>query len=144
MNNNTKEAISRITSIPLWDHPGKYLGILAKWGGSKVQGLSWLKDKVLGKLEGWKGNLLNPARKEIMIRAVVQAVPNYIMAILQLPKTLCDSLTVAVAKFWWQSSGKHRGIHWRKFEELCSPKALGGLGFKDFKQMNTAFLTKHV
>lgn len=144
MTSTTKEAIARITSIPLWDYPSKYLSIPVEWGGSKIQGLAWLKEKVLGKLEGWKGNLLNPAGKEVMIKAVVQAIPSYVMAILQLPKTFCDSFPAAVAKFWWQSLGKSRGIRWRKFEDLCTPKGLEGLGFKDFKKLNIAFLTKHV
>lgn len=114
------------------DNPGKYLGVPAEWGGSKIQGLKWLKEKVLAKLEGWKGKLLNQAGKEVLIKFVIQAIPNYIMAILTLPKTFCNSLTSAVAKFWWRSSGKSSGIHWKKFEALCSPKSQGGLGFKEF------------
>lgn len=111
-------------------------------GCSKIQGLSWLKDKVVNKLEGWKGNLLNAAGKEVLIKAVIQAIPSYIMVILQLPKTFCNARTSYVARFWWQFSGNSRGIHWRKFEELCFPKNLGGLGFKDFAKLNTALLPK--
>lgn len=39
---------------------------------------------------------------------------------------------------------KSTGIHWRIFEVLCTPKSLGGLGFKKFQTMNTALLTKQV
>lgn len=99
VDHSIRASISTITSIPVWDNPGKYLGIPADWGGSKVQGLCWLKENVLGKLEGWKRNLLNSAGKEVLIKAVVQAIPSYTMAILQLPKTFCASLTSAVARF---------------------------------------------
>lgn len=79
-----------------------------------------------------------------MIKAVVQAIPSYIMSILQLPNTFCDSLTAAVAKFGWKSPCKNRCIHWRKFDYVCTPKGQCRLGFKDFKKMNTSFLTKQV
>lgn len=111
-------------------------------GGSKILGLSWLKERVLTKMQGWKGSILNQAGKEILIKVVVQAIPSYVMYILYLPKTLCSSLTASVAKFWWASSGKDRGIHWKNIKILCSPKHMGGLGFKDFNSMNSALLSK--
>lgn len=80
-------------------------------GGSKVQVLHWIEDRVLAKLEGWKGNLLNQASKEILIKVVVQTIPSYVMSILKLPKTFSNSFTSAIAKFWWSSYGKQRGIH---------------------------------
>lgn len=35
--------------------------------------------KVLANMEGWKGNLLNPTGKEVLVNAVLQAIPIYIM-----------------------------------------------------------------
>lgn len=110
-------------------------------GGSKIQSLQWLKDRILNKMNGWKGNLLNPAGKEVLIKVVIQAIPTYIMAILKLPKTFCHNLSAEVARFWWSSSGHSRGIRWRR-EVICSPKSVGGLGFKDFDDTNTALLAK--
>lgn len=104
-----------------------------------MHSLSWLKEKVVNKLEGWKGNLLNQAGKETPIKAVIQAIPSYLMAIPSLPKTFCDSLTAIVAKFWWKTNDRYNGIHWKKFEALCSPKSMGGLGFKEFNKLNSAF-----
>lgn len=39
MDPSTKAALSHITNIPIWEHPGKYLGVPAEWGDSKIQGL---------------------------------------------------------------------------------------------------------
>lgn len=114
------------SNISLWDNPDKYLGVPPEWGGSKVHGLFWLKEKVLAKMEGWKGNLPNQARKEVLIKAVIQAIHNYIMSILTLPKIFCASLAIVVANFLWKFSRKYRGIHWKNFEILCSPKSLRG------------------
>lgn len=63
-----KTSISNSTRIPIWTNSGKYLGVPAEWGDSKIQELNWLKEKVLAKLEGWKGNLLNQAGKEVLIK----------------------------------------------------------------------------
>lgn len=44
-----------------WENPGKYLGLLAEWGKSKNFGLTWIKERVIAKLEGWKESLLQQA-----------------------------------------------------------------------------------
>lgn len=139
-----QDNIASITRFPLWTDHGKYLEVPAQWGGSKVQGLNWLKEKVITKMEGWKENLLNQAGKEVMIKAVIQAIANYIMSLLYLPKSFCNFLTSAVAKFWWKNSSNSKGIHWRKFETLCLPKANGGLGFKEYDKLNVDLLSKQV
>lgn len=64
------------------------------------------------------------------------------MAIVKLPKTICDKLTSAAIRFWWSKAGNQKGIHWKRKEILCRPKKEGGMGFKDFDFMNTSFLTK--
>lgn len=93
-------------------------------------------------MEGWKGSLLNQARKEVMIKSIVLAIPSYVMAIFSLPKTFCAKLTASVARFWWAKNGKSRGIHWKNVNILCSPKDKGGLGFREFSKMNLAYLAK--
>lgn len=75
------------------------------------------------RMEGWKGNLLNPMGKEILIKAIIQAIPSYIMSIVKLPKTFCDKLTTAAIRFWWSNAGNKKGIHWKRREILCNPKS---------------------
>lgn len=64
------------------------------------------------------------------------------MSVFKFPKTFCESLTAAVARFWWAASGKSIGIHWKSREVICTPKDQGGMGFKDFYKMNSALLAK--
>ncbi|XP_075645808.1 uncharacterized protein LOC142616967 [Castanea sativa] len=45
------------------------------------------------KLAGWKEKLLSNAGKEILIKAVAQAVLSYTMSCFLLPKALCKELT---------------------------------------------------
>lgn len=105
--------LSKILCIPLWDTPGKYLGIPTEWRNSREQALHWIKERVLSKLEGWKEQYLSQAGKGMLIKSIVQAIPSYVMAIFRLPKNFCQSLCSTIAKFWWSSKVRNRGIHWK-------------------------------
>lgn len=134
--------LSNILGMQIWTNPGKYLGLPTEWGRAKVSSLTWIKEKVLAKLEGWKEGLLNQAGKEVLIKAVIQAIPTYAMAMVKFPKTFCKSLCSAVAHFWWCSKEKDRGIHWKSWNALTSSKGEGGMGFRDFSALNSALLAK--
>ena len=54
------------------------------------------------KLTGWKEKFLSMAGKEILIKAVVQALPTHTMSCFLLPKSLCDELNSMVSNFWWR------------------------------------------
>lgn len=126
-----------------WDNPRKYLGLPADWGHSKMSALARIKERVMHKLEGWKENLLNQAGKEVLIKAINQSMPSYTMSMVRLPKTFCNnSLCSMVARFWWKSHGRERGIHWRKWYALTWSKKEGGLGFREFGHMNSSLLAK--
>lgn len=135
-------ALARILGMQSWDDPRKYLGLPAQWGRSKTAALSWIKDRILAKLEGWKENLLNMAGKEVLIKSVIQAIPTYAMAIIRFPKTFCQNICSIIANFWWSGNGRGRGIHWKSWRYISTSRKEGGMGFKDFSFMNSAHLGK--
>ena len=94
-----KNQISQVLNMQAWSEPGKYLGLPAQWERSKAAALTWIKEFIMAKMEGWKEKLLNPAGKEVLIKAVIQAIPTYAMSILKFPKTFCDSICARIAKF---------------------------------------------
>src|SRR5687768_16978813 len=47
-----------------------------------------------------------------------------------------------MAKFFWGHMGSQRKIHWKSWDVMCTPKCLGGLGFKDLEVFNVALLGK--
>lgn len=107
-----KSNIAAILNMPLCNSPSKYLGLPGEWQRSKTQALNWLKERIWNKLQGWKEKLLSPAGKETLIKAVIQAMPSYVMSVFLLPKGFCDDISRMVARFWWSQSNKERGIHW--------------------------------
>ena len=75
------------------------MGLLTLVGRKKYHTFSSLKNRVWKKLQGWKGKTLSRARKEILIKVVVQSIPTYTMGVFQLPVKLCEELQALCARF---------------------------------------------
>ena len=114
----------------------KYLGLPVVVGRNKKASLNYIKNRVWGKLQGWKEKLLSQAGKEVLLKAVVQAISTFAMSCFRLPVGLCQNIEMLIRKFWWSQRGDRRKIHWKKWNVLCKPKLEGGLGFKDLCKFN--------
>ena len=69
-----------------------YLRLPSLVGRSKSDSFAHLKQRVANKVSGWKEKLLSNSRKEILIKAVTQAVPSYTISCFLLPNNLCNEL----------------------------------------------------
>jgi hypothetical protein len=76
-----------------------YLGLPALVGKSKTQAFNNIKEKVGLKLSNWKVKFLSQAGKEVLLKAVVQAVSAYSMSVFMLPTTLCKDLNNLMQQF---------------------------------------------
>jgi hypothetical protein len=120
----------------------KYLGLPVHVGQSKIEAFAYLKDRVRKRIQGWKEKFLSWAGKQILIKAVAQAIPTFAMRCLDLTKELCDKISTMVCRYWWnQQEGQHK-VHWISWEKMMKPKKEGGLGFCDVHVFNLAMLAK--
>ena len=119
-----------------------YLGLPTLVGRGKKKAFHCILDQVGRKIAGWKGKLLSTAGREILIKAVAQATPMYMMNCFKLPESLCNELNMKMRNFWWGQRDKERKMAWIAWEKMCTLKTEGGMGFKDLKAFNLALLAK--
>ncbi|XP_071722530.1 uncharacterized protein [Rutidosis leptorrhynchoides] len=72
-----KQNLASELRVAITEHLGKYLGIPANLGKTKKQMFAWMLTRVERKLEGWKEKLISKAGKEILIKAIIQTIPQY-------------------------------------------------------------------
>ncbi|XP_065626617.1 uncharacterized protein LOC136066363 [Quercus suber] len=101
-----------------------------------------IKEKLGKVLVGWKEKLLSKAGKEVLIKAMAQAIPIYTISCFKLPDSLCDEMMGMIMNFWWGQEKEERKIAWLSRQKMCEPKCDGGLGFKNLKWFNKALLAK--
>ena len=142
--NVTKDEMKNLLGVAEIKEYERYLGLPTVVGRKKKASLNFIKDRVWGKLQGWKEKLLSQAGKEVLLKVVVQAIPTFAMSCFRLPIGLCQDIEMLIRKFWWGQRGDRRKIHWAKWDVLFQPKSEGGLGFKDLCKFNKAMLAKQV
>ena len=120
----------------------KYLGLPPLVGRGKKKAFNRIKDQVGRKIASWKGKLLSSAGREILIKAVTQAILTYTMNCFKIPDSLCSELNSLIRNFLWGQRDKERKLAWIAWENMCKPKADGGMGFKDLKAFNLVLPAK--
>ena len=93
-------------------------------------------------MAGWKENFLSIGGREILIKAVAQAISTYTMSCFQLSKGLCDDIEGMIRKFWWGKRGQESRIAWVSWKRLCKSKLRGGMDFRNLQAFNLAMLAK--
>ena len=91
--------IQQLLGVPAVRQYEKYLGLPALVGHAKKQSFVYIRERVWRKLQGWKEKLLSQAGREVLIKAVIQAIPTYTMSYFKLPKGLIKDLETLIRKF---------------------------------------------
>ena len=117
-----------------WNHT-KYLGLPFIIGWSKKLVFAEIKDKVGKKLAGWKSKLLSIGGKEVLIKAVAQAIPTYTMSCFQLPKSLCEDLEKLMRSFWWGQKHQETKMAWVGGRQCASPNLKGEWALGTYKPL---------
>ena len=128
--------------IKVIENISKYLCLPTQIGRSKNQVFNFIMDKIRGKLKGWKEKNLSFSGIGVLIRAVIQAMPTYVMSVFLIPHGICDRIERAICRFWWGGNDDKQKIHRKGKESLFKSKLKGSQGFRNMRAFNKALLAK--
>lgn len=137
---SVRTAIQGLMGIPVVEKFEKYLGMPAVVGRSEREVFAYLKDIVWNRIKRWNERDFSMAGREVLIKAVLQAIPTYVMSCFLIPSTLLQEIEKLVRQYWW--GGGERSMSWLPWKLLCQTKGNGGMGFKDLTCFNLAMLSK--
>ncbi|CAN0905267.1 Transposon TX1 uncharacterized 149 kDa protein [Linum grandiflorum] len=137
------EGISAILDIFNPVDTGRYLGLPSCVGRNKRQIFKHLKDRIWQRIQVWRGRKMSPAGREVLIKAVAQAIPTYYMNTFLLTDGMVKEIERLMNSFWWGTrNGGGGGVSWMRWERLSIRKDYGGMGFRDLLGFNLAMLGK--
>jgi hypothetical protein len=136
------EAVASILNVGSMNLEEKYLGLPIPEGQIKDGKLKSTKEKLQKKCSDWNKKIMSGAAKEALIKSVAQAISTYAMIVFKFSAGLCDELTQIIRNFWWGDENDRRKVHWMSWEKMTRPKSHGGIGFRDLRIFNQAFLAR--
>jgi hypothetical protein len=136
------QQVREILGLERVEFEEKYLGLPTPKGRLKRGVFQPLEQRFFKRMSAWKEKELSAVGKEILIKSVAQALPNYIMSVFKVTDGLCEDLMKAIRAYWWDSEKGKRKVQWIPWKTMVLPKALGGMGFKDLILFNQALLEK--
>ncbi|XP_021715330.1 uncharacterized protein LOC110683265 [Chenopodium quinoa] len=137
-----RDFLSRSLKLQCKSTLGSYLGVPVELGRSKVADFGFLIDKVVQRLSAFASLGLSSAAKLIIINSVLVASFNHILSIFKVPLSICSKVDGLLARFWWRSDHRSRGLALRSSTLLHLPKGLGGLGIRQLQSFNSVLLAR--
>ena len=104
-----QEDIKTVLGVSREKFEAKYLGLPTPDGRMHKGKFQNLQSRLAKRILLW-GNQ-SQGGKEILIKAVAQALPTHIMGVFKLPFGLCDDLTHMTRNFWWVAENGKRKTH---------------------------------
>ena len=92
----------------------------------------------------WKSKTLSFAGRLRLINSVLTSIHVYWASIFKIPIATIKEIEKMCRSFLWANCEIVKGKAKIKWDDICKPKAYGGLGVKNLRKWNDALLAKHV
>jgi hypothetical protein len=140
-----QERVKQILKIENTATEDRYLGLATPEGRMSKDKFKTIKERLIQKYNNWVERNMSSGAKDVMIKAVAQAIPTYTMGVFKLPATLCKELMQLTRYFF----GGEGGCQTQKGPLDCmghiaalQEYGAGGMGFRDLKLFNQALLAR--
>lgn len=88
------------------------------------------------KLSNWKSQYLSLGGRVVLIKAVLDTMPTYMMSLFPIPVNVIDRIDALRRNFLWEGNSDKTKIHLVKWDDLLLSKKEGGLGIKNLRIQN--------
>lgn len=99
-------------------------------------------DKMKNKMSGWEAYSLSFAGRVTLAQASLANITGYVMQTCAIPISVCEEAAKLCRNFIRGSTTDQRKCHLIYLSKMCLPKEEGGLGFRDLKVLNKAYMMK--
>ncbi|XP_071679612.1 uncharacterized mitochondrial protein AtMg00310-like [Lolium perenne] len=139
-----KQSIANMLNCKLGSFPFTYLGLPI--GDKTITAVDWgpLTLRVGRRADPWMGKFMSSVARLPLVNACLSNLPLHAMGVYLLGGGIHLQLRRHWARFFWEANGLRRKYHWVRWEALCKPKSLGGIGIIDTRLMNKCLMTKWI
>ncbi|XP_062100295.1 uncharacterized protein LOC133806189 [Humulus lupulus] len=127
--------------------PLRYLGIPLRPTKWKAGDCALIIKKIHLRLHSWSNRHLSYANRAQLIHLVLMGIRSFWMSIFLLPKSVICEIDQLCRKFLWGSNdinSNRSKLHLTAWDQICLPKSLGGIGFKEGSKWNKVLLAKYI
>jgi mannosylglycoprotein endo-beta-mannosidase len=139
-----QETIANLLNCKKGTFPFTYLGLPISDRAVKASDWGPLTTRVGRRADPWMGKFMSSAARLTLINACLSNLPLHAMGVYLLGEGVHAVFRKHRARFSWEANGPRRKYHWVRWDALCKPKSLGGLGIIDTRLMNICLMTKWI
>jgi hypothetical protein len=122
--------------------PFRYLGIPMHHRRLTIGEWKTVEAKFEKKLSSWKGKLMSVGGRLVLINSVLTSLAMFMMSFFEVPKGVLEKIDYFRSRFFWQGEGHKKKYRLAKWDVICQPKEVGGLGILNLEVHNKCLLSK--
>ena len=99
-------------------------------------------ERISSRLDGWQKAYLSFGGRITLIQSCLTHMPCYFLSLFKFPASVAAKIERLQREFLWSGIGEGKRDHLVRWDVVCKPKAIGGLGFGNISLRNLALLGK--
>ncbi|XP_022007306.1 uncharacterized protein LOC110906491 [Helianthus annuus] len=136
------EGMASIFTCKARKFPFIYLGLKVGANMNKLANWKEVIDMFNKRLSNWKAKNLSFAARVILVKSMLDDLPNYYISLYKCPIGVLKILEGLRRKFLWGGCNSNNKIRWVKWEKIVASKDFGGLSIGNIRDLNLALLVK--